>query len=161
MLSLDEATIRSHRRYNNPMFVHAIGLVGVLFFGLCASVGLKRLFDKKPGLVFNSSGIVDNASEVAAGFIPWSEIVGAKVFEIQKQKTLIIGVRDPQRYIGRGGALRRALNKSNYKMVGSPVAISSNTLKINFSELVSLFDQYQHKYGVRPGGADMPPRVKS
>jgi hypothetical protein len=157
LFSLDEATIRSQRRFNNPMFVHGIGLVTVLIFGLCVLVGLKMLFDKKPGLVFNSSGIVDNASDVAAGFIPWSEIVGTRVLEIQKQKTLIIGVRDPQKYIDRGGALRRTLNKSNYKMVGSPIAISSSTLKINFSELVSLFDQYRHKYGVRPGGADVPP----
>jgi hypothetical protein len=32
-------------------------------------------------------------------------------------------------------------------MCGSPIAISANTLKINFAELHSLFDQYQRKYG--------------
>ena len=153
LFSLDEAAIRSHRRYNNPTVVHGIGLIVVLFFGLCGLAGLKMLFDKKPGLVFNSSGIVDNASEVAAGFIPWSEVTGAGVYEIQKQKVLVIGVRDPQKYIDRGGAMKRALNTANYKMVGSPVAISSNTLKINFSQLVSLFEQYRHKYGARPGGS--------
>ena len=156
LFSLDEATIRSQRRFDNPMFVHGVGLVTVLIFGLCGLVGLKMLFDKKPGLIFSSSGIVDNASDVAAGFIPWSEIVGSKILEIQKQKMLVIEVRDPRRYIDRGGALRRALNKSNYKMVGSPIAVAPNTLKINFSQLVSLFDQYQRKYGARPGGADMP-----
>lgn len=40
------------------------------------------------------------------------------------------------------------LNKANYKMCGSPIVISSSALKINFSELLSLFNQYQRKYGV-------------
>lgn len=155
MLSLDDASIQSQRRFNDPLYVHGLGLVAVVFFGICGLFALKKLFDKKPGLVFNNSGIVDNASSASAGFIPWSEVVGAEVFEIQKQKMLIIMVRNPQEYIARGNSLRRTLNKANYKMVGSPISISSNALEISFSELTSLFSQYQRKYGVRPGGADM------
>jgi hypothetical protein len=49
--------------------------------------------------------------------------------------------------IERGGTLKHALNKANYKMCGSPIAITSNALKINFSELLSLFHQYNQKYG--------------
>jgi hypothetical protein len=155
MLSLDDASIQFHRRFNDPVYVHGLGLVSILFFGICGLFALKKLFDKKPGLVFNNSGIVDNASSVSPGFIPWSEVVGAEICEIQKQKLLIIKVRDPQEYIARGNSLRRTLNKANYKMVGSPISISSNALAINFSELVSLFDQYQRKYGVGSGSADM------
>lgn len=155
MFSLDDASIQSQRRFNDPMYVHGLGLVSIVFFGLCGLFALKKLFDKKPGLVFNDSGIVDNASSVAAGFIPWSEVVGAEIFEIQKQKMLIIKVRDPQKYIARGNSLRRTLNKANYKMVGSPISVSSNALEINFSELASLFEQYRRKYGVGPGSAEM------
>lgn len=147
LFSLDEATIQSQRWFNSPMFVHAIGLVSIVFFGLCGVFALKKLFDKKPGLVFNDSGIVDNASGVSAGLIPWSEVVGSEIFEIQKQKMLIIKVKNPQKYIERSGLLKRALNKANYKMCGSPIAISSSTLKIDFSELLSLFNRYQRKYG--------------
>lgn len=154
MFSLDDATIRAQRRPSDPMFVHGLGLAAIVFFGIIGLYALKKLFDRRPGLVFNDSGIVDNASGVAAGFIPWSEVVGAEIFEIQKQKLLVIKVRDPQEYIARGGSLRRTLNKANYKMVGSPISISANTLAIKFSELASLFDQYQRKYGVGPGGAD-------
>jgi hypothetical protein len=154
MFSLDDASIRSQRRASDPTFVHGLGLAAIVFFGICGLYALKKLFDGRPGLVFNNSGIVDNASSVSAGFIPWSEVVGAEIFEIQKQKLLIIKVRDPQEYIDRGSSLRRTLNKANYKMVGSPISISANTLAIKFSELASLFDQYQRKYGVGPGGAD-------
>lgn len=155
MFSLDDASIQSQRRFNDPLYVHGLGLVSIVFFGLCGLFALKKLFDNKPALVFNNSGIVDNASSVSAGFIPWSEVVGAEIFEIQKQKMLIIMVRDPQAYIARGSSLKRALNKANYNMVGSPISISSHALAINFSELVSLFDQYQRKYGVGTGSADM------
>ena len=157
MLSLDDASIQSQRRFNDPMYVHGLGLVSIVFFGICGLYALKKLFDKKPGLVFNNAGIVDNASSVSPGFIPWSEVVGAEICEIQKQKLLIIKVRDPQEYIARGNSLRRTLNKANYKMVGSPISISSHALAINSSELASLFDQYLRKYGVGPGRADMRP----
>ena len=150
-LSFDVAEIQHGRSFpffgNNPLIVYAVGLAGILFFGASGLYGLFKMFDKKPGLVLDSSGVFDNASGVAAGFIPWSEVLGAGVYEIQGQKMLIIGVRDPQKYLDRGSALKRTLNKASYKMVGSPIAISSVALKIDFSELVSLFDRYYEKYG--------------
>ena len=157
LLSVDAESVRSGRSYrfffNDPVVVRVAAVAAILLFGLGGLYGLKKLFDKRPGLILNSSGIVDNASAVAAGFIPWSEVLGSGVFEIQKQKLLIIGVRDPRKYIDRGGALKRTLNNANYKMSGSPVSISSVTLKIDFAELVSLFNRYHQKYGAGPGAA--------
>ena len=151
MLSLDEASIRSSRSFrlflNNPTYVQGLGLLSIVFFGFLALFFFKKLFDKKPGLIFSNSGIVDNASAAAAGFIPWSEVIGADIFEMQQQKMLIIHVSDPQKYVDRGNAVKRKLNQANYKMCGSPIAISANALKIDFADLHSLFDQYQKKYG--------------
>jgi hypothetical protein len=157
MLSLDDATIQSRRSLNDPVFVHGLGLASIVFFGICGLYALKKLFDKKPGLIFNSYGIVNNASSVSAGFIPWSEILGATIFEVQKQKLLIIHVRYPQEYIAHSNPLKQALNRANYKMVGSPISISPVGLEITFSELVALFDGYLRKYGVEPDSADMLP----
>lgn len=157
LLSFDMEEIRYGRSftffYNNPFIVYGAGLAAILFFGLCGLYGLRKLFDGRPGLVLNSSGIVDNASGVAAGFIPWSEVEGSGVYEVHQQKMLIIIVRDPGKYIGRGGALSRTLNKANYKMSGSPISISSVALKIDFAELVSLFDRYHRKYGAARAAA--------
>jgi hypothetical protein len=151
LLSLDEAIIRSSSSYrllfNEPMYARALGLLSIVIFGMLALFFFKKLFDKKPGLVFNNSGIVDNASAVPAGFIPWSEITGYDIFEMPQQKMLIIRVTDPEKYVDRGNAVQRKLNQANYKMCGSPITISANALKINFVELNSLFDQYQRKYG--------------
>jgi hypothetical protein len=148
MFFLDDASIQSRRGMNDPTYVHGLGLVSIVFFGIFGLYALKKLFDKRPALIFNNSGIVDNASSVSPGFIPWSEVVGAEIVEIQKQKLLIINVRDPREYIARGNSLTQTLNKANYKMVGSPISIPANTLKIDFSELISLFDRYWRKYGV-------------
>jgi hypothetical protein len=63
MLSLDEASIRSMSRGRNPTFIHGLGIVSIVFFGLCGFVALTKLLDRRPGLVFNAAGIVDNASE--------------------------------------------------------------------------------------------------
>jgi hypothetical protein len=152
MLSVDAAEIRSGRSFNfffrEPWVVYGFGLAAVLFFGATALYASVKLLDKRPGLVLNSSGFVDNASGVAAGFVPWSEVLGAGTYEVQGQKMLIIGLRDPQKYVDRGNAVKRLLNKGSYKMTGSPVAVSSAALRIDFKELVSLFERYHRKYGV-------------
>jgi hypothetical protein len=155
MFSLDDASIRSRRGYNDPLLVHGIGLAAIIFFGIFGLYALKKLFDRKPALIFNNSGIVNNASSVSAGFIPWSEIEGAEIFQVEKQKMLIIRVSNPRKYIARGNPLSRALNKANHKMVGSPISISPIALEIDFTELVTLFDRYQRKYGVAPDNSDV------
>ncbi len=151
LLSLDAESIRFSRNFglffNNPTYVYGLGFMSIIIFGILALFFFRKLFDKQPGLVFTNLGIVDNASAVSAGFIPWSEVLGSEIFEMQRQKMLIIMVKDPEKYVDRGNAVQRTLNKANYKMCGSPITISANALKINFSELLDLFDQYQRKYG--------------
>ncbi|MFD1123029.1 STM3941 family protein [Methylophilus flavus] len=131
MFSLDAVQIQSQRRFNSPEFIHGLGLVAIILFGLGMVVAIIKFFDKKPGLVLNSQGIYDNGSGVSAGFIPRSEITGFGIWEFQKQKLLIVLLEDPEKYIEAGNVFRRALNRANYKLCGSPIAITSNALKIN------------------------------
>lgn len=158
MYSFDAEVIRAERPFGaifrEPWVVYGVGLASVICFGASGVYALMKLFDKRPGLILNSSGFIDNASGVAAGFIPWSEVLGAGVYEVQGQKMLIIGLRDPQKYIDRGNAVRRLLNKGSHKMTGSPVAVSAVALKMDFKELVSLFERYHRKYGSAPGGRE-------
>jgi hypothetical protein len=148
-LSLDEDSIRSQRGFgllfNNPTYVYAVGIMAIVLFGFLGLLALTKLFNRKPGLVFNNVGIVDNASSLSVGLIPWSDVVGWEIFEIQSQKLLIIKVNDPEKYFERGNSLKRSLNKGGFD--GNPIGISSITLKISFAELTDLLDQYQRKYG--------------
>lgn len=127
--------------------MHGVGLVAALFFGACGLLGIKKLFDGKPGLIFSSSGFIDNASGVSAGFVPWSEVVGLEILEIHKQKMLVVRVNNPQKYVERGSVFNRALNRANHKMCGSPIVISANALKTSFPDLVSTFSQYRERMG--------------
>jgi hypothetical protein len=158
LLSFDAEEIRSGRSfgffYHSPPLAYGVGLAAVVFGGLTGLYGVRKMFDKRPGLVLNSAGLVDNASGVAAGFIPWSDVTGARVHEIHNQKMLVINLRDPRKYLDRGGALKRALHKASYKMGSGPVSISSVSLKMDFPELVSLFERYLRKYGGAPAGRE-------
>jgi hypothetical protein len=122
-------------RFGPPWMVHALGAGAALFFGACAVYAIAKSFDPKPGLVLGPTGLVDNSSAVAAGFIPWSDVTGVEIFQLGTQKTLVIRVADPEKYVARGNPLKRALNRANTGMVGSPVVISSNALRIPFHEL--------------------------
>jgi hypothetical protein len=147
MLSLEAAQIEAQRRFNDPLLVHGIGWVAIVVFGWCGVIGIRKYFEKKPGLIFSSVGITDNSSGVSAGLIPWSEISGFNIYEIQKQKMLIVLVKNPDKFIEVGSVIKRTLNRTNYKMCGSPIAITSNSLKINFDELLKLSNAYFTKYG--------------
>lgn len=147
LFSLNAEFIQSMRRFNSPLFVHGIGLATMIIFGFFGGFTIWKLFDKKPGLELDGFGIIDNASGLAAGLIPWSDVVDTGIFEVQKQKMLVIRVKDPEKYIMRGGPFKRLFVKANHKMCGSPIVISPNALEIDFDELVSLFKRYHEKYG--------------
>ncbi len=135
LTAADDGSLAGGRRFASPWMLQGLGAVTVLFFGGCAVYGMVKMFDRRPGLVLGPTGLVDNSSGVAAGFIPWSDLRGAHVLEISGQKLLVVLVADPQKYVGRGNPLKRALNRANVKMCGSPIVISSNALRIPFHEL--------------------------
>ena len=133
-------------RYS-PLFAKAVAVVGASFFALCSIYASFKIFDSRPGLIIDSQGIVDNSSAVAAGRIFWHEINGLKISDIAGQRFITIEVVDAKIFVERGGFLRRTLNAVNTKMTGSPLSISSNSLRVNFDQLVfqltEAFEQYK------------------
>jgi hypothetical protein len=93
------------------------------------------LFDRKPGLIIDCQGLIDNFSAVAAGRIPWDEITGYRIASMHRQCMLVIDVTDPQKYEARGWRGRQWLNSLNTRIVGSPIVISANSLTIGFDKL--------------------------
>jgi len=141
-LFLDVQSIEGSRRFNSPALIYGIGIITIVFFGLCALVGVKKLFDKSPGIILSSEGILDNSSGVSAGIIPWSDVVDIGQYQIHKQKFVLIHVRDPEKYANTGNALKRMANRANMKMCGTPINISANSLKIGYGELVKIIQKY-------------------
>ena len=142
LLQLDAAEIEQNRRLDSPVLVHGLGVVTMVFFGLCGVVGLCKLFSTKPGLVLNRDGLLLGAG----GLVPWSEIEGFAVFAVNRQRSLVVLLSDPQKYVESGGAIKRVFNRMNYKLVGSPIALASNALAISFDELHALCIAYHQQY---------------
>jgi hypothetical protein len=145
LLSLDAELIRSQKKMNIPIVVYLLGMVTVLFSLLITHFSIKKLLDKTPGLVFNEQGIIDNSSGVSAGLIPWEEIADIQIFKLNKvssQRFLSIFVHQAESYVCRGNKFQQFLNRQNTRLSGTPINISTNSLKINFDELVNIVEEH-------------------
>ncbi len=151
-LSLDPTEIESKCCFNNSFFLYAVGIASVGFFGLCAIAAIWRLFSSKPGLIVNSKGIELFAIGPST-FIPWPDVSGFSKVEVQGQKLLVVHLHNPQKYMETGGKFRRSMAAASYKMIGSPISISSNSLAISFEGLYELCETYFQRYA---NGAEQP-----
>ena len=121
------------------MVVKGVGILAILFFGATGIFGFRKLFDKKVGLIIDSNGITDNSNASSVGLIEWNDITDIITKQVMSTKFLLINVNDPEKYIGKTkNAMKAKLMRSNMKMYGTPLSITSNTLKYDFEELKKL-----------------------
>lgn len=146
-LSMDAQTIESQEEFNSPIFVYGFGIISIVFFGLCDLIWIKKFLDKSPGLVISSKGILDNSSGVSAGVVPWEDISGIEEYQVKKQKFISIQVNNPEKYVNNGNPLQRMIHRANIKMCGTPVNISTNSLKISHKDLLGIITEYYQKHG--------------
>ena len=129
--------------FGNPTRLLIIGIVAIVFFGLCAVYIARKIPDNKPGLIIDKTGLTDNSSGVAAGQILWSDIENISVLEIHRQKLIMLVVKNPQDYIDKQtSGFKRKMMQMNFNMYGTPLSITSNSLKINFDELLKILDYH-------------------
>ena len=141
MFAQDAAEIEAQRRFNSPLFVHGVGLFNMVCFGLVGALMLRKLFDPSPGLVVDDRGLTDNTSAFSAGFVPWSDITGFEVRQIQRQRVLYVRLKDPEKYIARFSPIRRKLFRASERLGASPVTLTSSSMAIGFDEMVKLVNQ--------------------
>ncbi|MDO5615679.1 MAG: STM3941 family protein, partial [Cruoricaptor ignavus] len=123
----------------NTTFAFIMGIFAVLFFGSTAIISLRKIFDRKVGLIINEKGIIDNSSGVSAGLIRWDEIQNIKTVQVTGQKFLILMINNPEKYLNKvTNPLKRNLMNLNHKTYGSPIGISANSLQISFNKLHQL-----------------------
>lgn len=117
--------------FKSPEIIGISGMAGVCFFGLSVIVITWKLFDNKPGLIIDKNGITDNTNATSIGLIEWDDITGIEVQQVVSTKFLILHTNNPDKYIKRAKNyfLRRAM-EMNIKTYGSPISVTSNSLKI-------------------------------
>ena len=125
------------------------GILAIAFFGMTTIWTARQLFNSNPGLILNANGITDYSNATSPGLIPWSDIIGFGQYKIQRQKSIIVLLKNPETYIQKGNAVQQKLTRINFNMTGSPVAIGSVSLQITFDELVELCETFYQKYGSR------------
>ena len=118
-----------------PIYVKAVSVAAIGFFGLCGVFVLLKLFDDSPGLVLDREGIVDNSSGVAAGRVAWRDIRDIQVMSVSGQRFLALVVAEPEKYLAKGNPLKRWMVRMNYRTYGTPVFISANSLKVKLDDL--------------------------
>jgi hypothetical protein len=146
VFAMSDATFASLYPHRSSAGVRGAGLVSALFFGLCALVGMRKLLDTRPGLTFNAAGMIDNSSGTGIGFVPWSDITGSQICTMGRYRYVVVKLANPEKYLHAGGRARQLLSRMNVQVCGSPIALSSNTLAIDFDDLAGSFDHYFQKY---------------
>jgi hypothetical protein len=137
----------SHR---NAELIVIVGYASLIFFGICLIYIFYKAFDKKPGLIVNENGITDNSNFASVGLIEWSEIIGIRTEQVMSTKFILIDVLNPEKFIQKSSKFKASLMKANLKMYGTPLSITSNTLRYNFDEMERLLKSEFDKYNNTP-----------
>jgi hypothetical protein len=120
----------------NTSVVRVIMIICIVLFGLGTIYYLKKMKDKRPGLIIDQTGITDHSSGVAAGHIPWEDINRITYKKVFKQEFIMIIVKNPEDYLERQtNMLKRISMKMNFKSYGSPISIPIDHLKYDRGEL--------------------------
>lgn len=128
-----------------------IGIIAILFFGATGIYGLIKLFDSKTGLKIDSNGITDNSNATGIGLIIWNDIYQIRSEQVASEKFIMIDLIEPEKYIKKAGnGIKARLMKTNMRIYGTPISITSRTLKYNFAELEKIMQtQYKRNKNAR------------
>ena len=118
-----------------------VGIISILFFGFLTIIIFRKIFEKKPGLIIDSTGIIDNSTGFSTKRIKWENIIGIKSFNMVVVKFIVVIINNPGEYFKRYKA-----GKLDYKMTGSPINIYTSVLKCKHRVLVDIL---QNELGSR------------
>ena len=127
------------KRYD--LFDIVIGLVTVAFFGAIAVTAFYRLVTAAPAIIINADGIVDNASGVSVGLIPWDQIREVREYRVQNQVFLGIVTKDLNALLKKQPRWKRTAIRANLSMGAAPVNIPQAALGMKISDLVREIEQ--------------------
>lgn len=129
-----------------PGLRNAIAIAAIGFFGCTLIYGLKKYLNKKPALVLNHQGILDNASALAPVFIKWEEITGFNIAQVKRAKFVLIYVKDAEEFLDNASFFKRMMIQTNIQMYGTPISVAASDIHCNLDELVATIIKEQKKY---------------
>ncbi|MDB6133595.1 MAG: hypothetical protein JWM59_1838 [Verrucomicrobiales bacterium] len=117
----------------------AKGWLGIVFFGGCALVGTWEIFDSRPRLIIDDQGVYDRT--LRCGWIPWSEILGARLMLVAGQPFIGLDLRDMEARIARSTRVQRALTAANQSLGYSAWNLNLSQVDVDAKEVHALILQ--------------------
>ena len=128
--------------FSNPGTILMVGFGTIALFGVMSVFLIKKILDKKVGLVIDDQGINDNSSATSVGMIDWTDVSSIKTIDLGIVKSVAIETNKPQKYIDRGTSkLVKYTLQKNYETYGSPVIVASAALNIKHESLIQLLQE--------------------
>ncbi|HLP63124.1 STM3941 family protein [Flavobacterium sp.] len=141
VLSICAGVALSYYLYLDGQF--SLKLVGVLIFAIPIMLFIlwfsgKKIIDKKPGLVLDSRGIIDNVSLSEIGIISWSNITKVSIIKHNYSQFLLIYLKNNDSIMSRLSGFKKRIAKNNIEKFGTPFIINISNLKIDNLELLKI-----------------------
>lgn len=148
LLNPNEFQNLSIKFFKNPILLKSIGIISLLFFGMIGIYAIRKISDKKAGLIIDSNGITDNSNASSIGLVEWNDISEIKTEVVgMSTRFIMITVKNPEKYIEKAqNKIKAKLMRANMKMYGTPISITSNTLKCDFEKLEQLVETEFNRY---------------
>lgn len=148
ILSLPESILPPE--YSIPFLKNGIAIFCIIFFGLCAIIGFKKILNNKPTIIIDAKGI-----DIEKRFIHWADVTRTEVatnnrFDVFNtgMKFLVLFVKNPEQYIeNEPSKFKRNSMLLTYRLHGSPICMPHAGLKINFDQLKNILNYHLSKYG--------------
>ncbi|WP_289045192.1 STM3941 family protein [uncultured Olleya sp.] len=123
----------------NPLVLRIVVSFCMLFFCVIGAYLIKKYFDKKPGLIINKNGIIDNSNAASIGLVKWKDITDIEIKHVASTKFILVNLNTPEIYISQANSkIKARLMKSNMRLCGTPITITSKSLNYNFNDLEQL-----------------------
>ena len=117
-------------------FNQFMGWIGMLFFGLATAIGISRLFTfNKTVMTLSTAGLHD--TRISARPVPWEAIEDFGVWEMQRQKIIVISVLpETEASIGMT-RMARWSRAANAKLGANGLCFSAAGLSVGHEALLS------------------------
>lgn len=97
--------------HDTGLLARVVGWANLVFFGACAAIFLRQLFDRRPRLLIDDAGVTDRT--LGIGTIPWNAIVDARLRRVGRQPFIGLTLRDEAAWLARLGPLKRRVAQAN------------------------------------------------
>lgn len=127
---------------NNVVFSFCI-----IFFVYWFYIILVLGFFRKDFIIFDEKGITDNSTEIAFGFVPWSDVDIIMVNNLASARFVEVKLKNPNKYIAKLSEIKQNQVRLNMKMKHEAMCINLSLTNTKPRDIISkvkkLFETYK------------------